>query len=130
LFPEESGGQIRLNLASNLRAIISQRLVPTVDGSLTVVLELMLNEGLVRDLIAEGKISKIREVMEANQASGMITFDQSLMALFERGIITEETAISQSDMPGDMRMKILKVRLGGQSDAFRDMDTSILKISE
>jgi twitching motility protein PilU len=130
LFPEDSHNQIRLNLASNLRAIISQRLVPTVQGSLTVVMELMLNEGLIRDLIAEGKISKIREVMEANQSTGMLTFDQSLMDLFSGGLITEETAISQSDMQSDMRIKIQKARLGAQSDAFGSMDTSVLKMSE
>lgn len=130
LFPEESASQIRLNLATNLRAILSQRLVPTVNGSLSVALELMLNEGLVRDLILEGKISKIREVMDTNISNGMLTFDQSLLQLYRDGLISEETALSQSDMAGDMKLKLQKVRLGGRGDAFSNMDTSILKISD
>ncbi|MBL8638432.1 MAG: PilT/PilU family type 4a pilus ATPase [Alphaproteobacteria bacterium] len=130
LFPEESSSQIRLNLATNLRAILSQRLVPTISGSMTVALELMLNEGLVRDLILEGKISKIREVMDANISNGMVTFDQSLLQLYQDGLISDETALSQSDMPGDMKLKLQKARLGGRGDAFSSMDTSILKISD
>jgi len=76
MFPEESGGQIRNNLAMNLRAIISQRLIRTINGGLAVAMEVMLNEGLVRDLIVDGKISKISEVMGAKEMSGMITYDQ------------------------------------------------------
>ena len=130
MFPDEAHPQIRNNLATNLRAIISQRLIRTINGKLTAALEIMLNEGLVRDLIFEGKISKISEVMHANESLGMLTFDQSLIGLFQQGQITEDMAISQSDMPSDMRLKIKKWKLGGQSGGLSDMDTSILKISE
>ena len=130
MFPEESGGQIRNNLAMNLRAIISQRLIRTINGGLAVAMEVMLNEGLVRDLIVDGKISKISEVMGANEMSGMITFDQSLIRLYEEGVISEEMAISQSDLPSDMRLKIQKIKIGGNSGGLSGMDTSVLKISE
>lgn len=130
MFPEESGGQIRNNLAMNLRAIISQRLIRTINGGLAVAMEVMLNEGLVRDLIVDGKISKISEVMGANEISGMITFDQSLIRLYEEGLISEEMAISQSDLPSDMRLKIQKIKIGGNSGGLSGMDTSVLKISE
>ena len=130
LFNEDMHQQIRLNLATNLRAILSQRLVPTKAGGMTVALEVMLNQGLVKELILEGKITKIREVMEANQNLGMCTFDQSLIELFQRGIITEEVALSQSDMPGDMKIRLQQARLGGESAGLSGMDTSLLTISE
>lgn len=130
MFPEDAHGQIRLNLATNLRAIVSQRLVPTVSGGMTAALEIMLNEGLVRDLIHEGKITKIRDVMESNHSSGMMTFDQSLLSLYRHGLISEETAVSQSDLPSDMKIKIQQAKLNSDSNAFSAMDTSKLKMSE
>lgn len=130
MFPEDSQAQIRLNLATNLKAIISQRLVPSTSGNMTVALEVMLNEGLIRDLIHEGKISKIREVMESTVSTGMTTFDNSLLTLFRQGLITEEVAISQSDLPGDLKIKIQQSKMTGQADAFSSMDTSKLKMSE
>ena len=130
MFPEDAHGQIRLNLSTNLRAIISQRLVPTVSGGMTAALEIMLNDGLVKDLIHEGKITKIRDVMESNVSMGMITFDQSLLSLFRQGIIAEETAVSQSGLPSDMKIKIQQSKMNSDSNAFSAMDTSKLKMSE
>jgi twitching motility protein PilU len=130
MFPEESHSQIRNNLAMNLRAIISQRLIRTINGGLAVALEIMLNEGLVKDLILEGKINKIPEIMGANETAGMVTFDQSLLQLYQDGMITEEMAVSQSDMPSDMKLKIQKIKIGGRSGGLSSMDTSVLRISE
>ena len=130
MFPEDFHSQIRLNLATNLKAIVSQRLVPSLSGNMTVALEVMLNEGLVRDLIHEGKISKIREVMEGNSSMGMMTFDQSLLSLCRQGLISEEVAVSQSDLPGDLKIKLQQTRMNGNSDAFTSMDTSKLRISD
>lgn len=130
MFPEEAHSQIRNNLAMNLRAIISQRLIRTINGGLAVALEIMLNEGLIKDLISEGKINKIPDVMGANETTGMITFDQSLVQLYQDGVITEEMAVSQSDMPSDMKLKIQKIKIGGQSGGLSSMDTSVLRISE
>ena len=130
LFPEDAHSQIRLNLATNLRAIVSQRLVRTVNGSLAVALEIMLNEGLVKELIIDGKMSKISEIMSSNEMMGMVTFDQSLIRLYVEGLITEDMAISQSDMPSDMRLKLQKIKLGGDAGDISMLDTSVLKISE
>ena len=129
-FPEEAAPQIRNNLAMNLRAIISQRLVRRIDGGVAVALEIMLNEGLVKELILEGKISKLSDVMGANESSGMVTFDQSLLRLYVEGVISEETVISQSDMPGDVKLKLQKIKLGGKEGGLSSMDTSVLKMSE
>jgi len=69
-------------------------------------------------------------VMSANETAGMVTFDQSLLSLYQDGIISEEMAVSQSDMPSDMRLKIQKIKIGGGEGGLSAMDTSILKISE
>lgn len=130
LFSEDMHQQIRLNLSTNLRGIISQRLVPTVNGSMTVALEVMLNQGLVKELILEGKISKIRDVMEANQNIGMTSFDQSLLTLYLSGVISEETAIAQCDVPGDMKIKMQQAKLGAGGSGLSSMDTSLLVMSE
>ncbi len=130
LFSEDMHQQIRLNLSTNLRGIISQRLVPTINNSMTVALEVMLNQGLVKELILEGKISKIRDVMEANQNIGMASFDQSLLALYLSGVITEETAIAQCDVSGDMKIKMQQVKLGAGGSGLSSMDTSLLVMSE
>jgi twitching motility protein PilU len=116
----------------NLKAIVSQRLVPTVTGSLTVAIEVMLNQGLVRELILKGEISKIRDVMEQNVQMGMCTFDQSFLKLFKEGLIGEDTAISNADQPGDMRMRIQQHKLGGKEgpQALSALDTSRLRVSD
>lgn len=130
-FPEEFQNQIRLNLSMNLKAIISQRLLPRVDGGMVPAFEVLLNQGLVRDFINEGKYDKITDVMEQNNTSGMCTFDQSLLELFQSGLIDEELAISQSDKSSDMKMKVQQLKLGGDGyDSFEEIDTSNFAVSD
>lgn len=131
LFPEDAHNQIRLNLSMNLRAIVSQRLVPAADGGLTLAIEVMLNQGLVKDLIHKGDIIKIREVMEQNAQMGMATFDLSLLQLYKDGRITEETAITQADQAGDLKIKIQQVKLGrGDPDTMKALDSTVLSFSD
>lgn len=129
-FPEEVHAQVRMNLATNLRAIISQRLVRTRAGGLVVAMEILINEGAVREFILEGKIARIADIMEGNEVAGMVTFDQSLIRLVGEGIISEEVALAQSDMPTDMRLKLQKIKLGASAGGLSGMDTSLLKMSE
>ncbi len=133
-FPEEMTQQVRLNLAMNLKAIISQRLIPGIDSKLVPAVEIMLNQGLVRELILKGEITKIKEVMEQNQSLGMCSFDQCLLDLFKRGMITEETAIKSSDRPSDLKIKLNQSKLSkkgaGDSDGFSGMDTSRISFHE
>ena len=132
MFPEDAQSQIRLNLSLNLRAIVSQRLVPCIQGGMTVAIELMLNKGLVTELIHKGEIGKIREIMEQNSQMGMQTFDQSLERLNKLGIITEETALSFADQPGDLKIKLQQNAMTGDEgkEVLRQMDTSAFTISE
>jgi twitching motility protein PilU len=108
LFEQDQQNQARINLAMNLRAIVSQRLIPGVDGKLVLSYEILLNEGYVRELILKGETSKIREVMAQNNAAGMNTFDQNLLELYRTGRIAPDTAILESDMPVDMELAIKK----------------------
>jgi len=136
LFPEDYHNQIRLNLSMNLKGIISQRLLPNVDGGLVPAIEVLINQGLVRDLILKGEIGKIHDVMEQNNSIGMSTFDQSLMVLFVNGDITEETAITNSDKPSDMKIKVEQAKLmkqtrgGSTDDALNSIDTSRISFSD
>jgi twitching motility protein PilU len=105
-FPEEMHQQILLNLALNLRAVLSQRLVADLAGSRSLALEIMLNSGLIRQLIQEGKIRQIREMIEKGRSEGMQSFDQALLALYKDRRISEEVAIAESDNPANLRLQI------------------------
>lgn len=139
LFPEDYHRQVRLNLSMNLIAIVSQRLVPRKEGGLAPAVEIMLNQGLVRDLIVSGEIGKILDVMEQSNSLGMCSYDQSLIKLYEDGVISQETAVNFSDRPSDIQVKLQQratsgVRggdsSGGNSDVLRSIDTSSLSLSD
>jgi len=130
MFPEDYQNQVRLNLSMNLQAIISQRLVPSIKGGMTLVIEVMLNQGLVRELIHKGEIGKIKDVMEQN--AQLCTFDQSLERAYRDGLISAETALSFADQPGDLKIRLQQIDLGesGGKNVLREMDTSLLSVSE
>ncbi|MCB1556581.1 MAG: PilT/PilU family type 4a pilus ATPase [Alphaproteobacteria bacterium] len=133
MFPEEYHQQIRLNLSMNLKAIVSQRLVPGAEGGMALATEIVLNQGLVRDLVHKGEIRKIKNVMEANNHIGMHTFDQSLLTLFSDGLITEDVALSYADQPGDLQIKLREAKMtrsGKKFDGLHGLDTSRLSFSE
>lgn len=134
LFPEDSHNQIRLNLSMNLKAIVSQRLLPSKEGGLVPAIEIMINQGLVRELILRGDIGKIHDVMEQNNSIGMSTFDQSLMRLFAQDFISKDTAITNSDKPSDMKIKVQQAELvkrsRGHKSGLETVDTSRLHLSE
>lgn len=132
LFPEDYHAQIRLNLSNNLKGIVSQRLIPSQKGGMALAIEIMLNQGLVRELIHKGEITKIKDVMEQNNQLGMCSFDQSLMRLYKDGLIDEEMALSQADQPGDLKIRIQQLKIGDASnkEVLRSINTSGLKISD
>ncbi|MCC6598188.1 MAG: PilT/PilU family type 4a pilus ATPase [Alphaproteobacteria bacterium] len=134
-FPEELAGQVRLNLSMNLKAIISQRLLQDKSGSMVPAAEIMLNQGLVRELILKGEITKIKDVMEQNNSLGMCTFDQALLRLFADGFITEDVAISNSDKPTDLKIKVQQLKLSGSvggngGNTLSDLDTSRIRFGD
>ena len=129
-FPEDQQSQVRMNLSMNLKAIVSQRLLPSIMGGLVPALEVMLNEALIRDLIVKGQYEKITDVMEQNTPMGMKTFDQSLLELFAEGLIEEKSVINQADKASDMKVKLEQVKRNVQGDGLHNMDTSLLSITD
>ncbi len=100
-------GTLYMDLSMNLKAIISQRLVPRVTGSGFVpAIEVMLNSPLVSDLILKGQIDNIRDAVEKSVDEGMISFDQSVFDLFEKGLISYENAMRNADSENNLRLKI------------------------
>ncbi len=111
-FPEEKHRQILLNLSINLKAVLSQRLIPNKNGTRSLAVEVMLNNGIIKELIAESRIKEIREHIEKGRHTGMQTFEQSLFELYAGGTITEKVAISESDSPADLRLIIKQHEMG------------------
>jgi twitching motility protein PilU len=129
-FPEDQQSQVRMNLSMNLKAIVAQRLLPSMMGGLVPALEIMLNEALIRELIVKGEYEKVAEVMEQNNPMGMQTFDQSLLRLYVEGFIDEATVIKQSDKSSDMKVKLRQAKMEIQDSGLHNMDTSVLSISD
>lgn len=133
LFPEDYGPQVRLNLSMNLKAIVSQRLLPSTQGGLVPAVEVMINQGLVRELIITGEIQKIHDVMAQNNSIGMCTFDQSLLSLYEKGLITEEVAILSSDKPSDLKIKLKQMNMSSRAkkgNVIQSLDTSKISLRD
>ncbi|NOT12583.1 MAG: PilT/PilU family type 4a pilus ATPase [Methylococcaceae bacterium] len=115
-FPEERRNQLLMDLSLNLKAFVSQRLVPTVDGKRTAAIEILLGSQLVKDLIHKGEIHAIKEAMEKSENIGMQTFDSHLLKLFKQGTISLEEALQNSDSPNNLKLKInLSEGLGSSS---------------
>jgi len=118
-FGPEHHNQIWMDLSLNLKAIIAQQLVPTVDGKgRRATIEVLINTPLVSDLIRKGDVHEIKEVMKKSANLGMRTFDQSLYDLYQAGDITYETALSHADSANDLRLMIKLTQEGkGQPGA-------------
>ncbi|MDB5845779.1 MAG: twitching motility protein [Polaromonas sp.] len=106
-FPEERRVQLLMDLSLNLKAVVSQRLVPRQDskGRFAAV-EVMLNSPLISDLIFKGDVSEIKEIMKKSRNMGMQTFDQALFDAFEGNHILYEDALRNADSVNDLRLQI------------------------
>lgn len=110
-FPLERHQEIYLQLSLNLRAIISQRLVPGVDGKRVAALEIMIDSPRVKDLVKKGEVDTLKEAMEQSTQEGGQTFDSAMYALYERGAITAEQALANADSANNLRIKIKNFEL-------------------
>ncbi|MBL8448140.1 MAG: PilT/PilU family type 4a pilus ATPase [Zoogloeaceae bacterium] len=106
-FPEDRRPQLLMDLSLNLKAMISQRLIPLANrkGRAPAV-EIMLNSPLIADLIFKGEVAEIKEIMKRSGELGMQTFDQSLFRLHEDELITYEDALRNADSVNDLRLQI------------------------
>ena len=113
-FPEERHKQIYLQLSLNLRGIVSQRLIPTVDGGRVAAVEVLLDSPRVKDLIHKGKVDELKEAMEKSTNLGMQTFDQHLYELYSAGKITLDEALKNADSANNLRLRVKLNEDGGE----------------
>lgn len=106
-FPDERRAQLLMDLSLNLKALISQRLLPRQEGKGRVAaVEVMLQSPLISDLIFKGEVGEIKEIMKRSREQGMQTFDQSLFDLYENNQVTFEDALRNADSVNDLRLQI------------------------
>lgn len=118
-FPIARHKQIYLQLSLNLRGIISQRLVKTVDDAQTPAVEILLDSPRVKDLIYKEQIAELKEAMEKGSQLGMQTFDQSLYDLYAAGTISLEEALRNADSANNVR---LRIKLAEEGANFKEGD--------
>jgi twitching motility protein PilU len=127
-FPDERREQLLMDLSLNIRALISQRLVPRESGTGRIAaMEIMLNSPLIQDLIFKGKVAEIKEIMSRSNRLGMKTFDQSLYELYETGFISYEDALRNADSKNELR---LRIKLESKREQKNLDDGGALKIVE
>jgi twitching motility protein PilU len=122
-FPEERRQQVLMDLSLNLRAMISQRLIPAKSGKgRCAAVEIMLNSPLISDLIFNGDVHQIKELMKKSRELGMQTFDQALFDLVDAEKISVEDALRNADSVNDLR---LAIKLHGKNSQAADTGASI-----
>ncbi len=123
-FPVERHAQIYLQLSLNLRAIISQRLIPSIDGRRVPALEIMLDTPRIKDLIKKAEVDTLKEAMEQGIEEGCQTFDHVLFHLYKAERITIEQALINADSANNLRLKIKLEGLKGDDavNALLDKD--------
>ena len=116
-FPEERHSQVLLDLSFNLKAVVAQQLVPSIDGNRRhVALEILLTSPLVQEKIRKGKIDELKQIMKDSSHHGMITFDQSLLQLYQEGKISYEEAVRHADSANEVRLAV-KLSEGGDAES-------------
>ena len=121
-FPTERHNQTWMDLSLNLRAMVAQQLIPTVDGQgRRAAVEILINTPLVSDHIRKGDVHLLKELMTKSTEQGMQTFDQALYKLYAAGEITYEAAIASADSPNDLRLMI-KLGTDAKSNPMEGMD--------
>jgi twitching motility protein PilU len=125
-FPDERRAQLLMDLSLNLKAVISQRLVPHVNGGRRAAIEILLNSPFVSDLIFKGDVHALKEIMAKSREIGMQTFDQALFELFEAGQISYEDALRNADSVSELKLNIkLNSKRATQENARPKMELSI-----
>ncbi len=131
-FPEERRAQLLMDLSLNLKAVISQRLCRSEAGEGRVpAVEVMINTPLMADLIFQGKVHEMKELMKRSREHGMQTFDQALFDLYESGQISYEEALRNADSVNDLRIEIkLNSKRGRARDLLADAEGISLREEE
>jgi len=112
-FPDSAHKQVYNDLSLNLKAVVSQRLIPTVDAGRRAAIELLVQTSYTAELIQKGKIHDLKEAMEQGTERGMVTFDQALYGLYTEGAITLEEALNHADSRNNLALRI-RLNAGGE----------------
>ena len=115
-FPPMRHDQIYFQLSLNLKAIISQRLIPALDGKRTAAIEILIDSPRVKDLIMKRRIDILKEAMAQGTREGMQTFDQAIFEIFKAGRIAYENAIAYADSANDVRLRIKMEGLAARAE--------------
>ena len=119
-FPEEVHEQVFLDLSFNLKAILAQQLIPSVDGSRRwAAVEVLIATPLVQERIRHGEITELKNVMKESTHHGMITFDQCLFQMFKDGRITYDDALRHADSANEVRLAV-KLAEGGDAESLAE----------
>jgi twitching motility protein PilU len=122
-FPHDRRAQLLMDLSLNIRALVSQRLIPKKDGRGRVAaVEVLLNSPLIQDLIFKGEVHEIKGIMAKSRELGMQTFDQHLFDLYEQGLISYEDALRNADSVNELR---LMIKLHGKESKEKDLTAGI-----
>jgi twitching motility protein PilU len=105
-FPEERHAQLLQDLSLNMRGIVSQRLIPTIEGKRAAAIEILVGTPRAADLIAKGAVTDLKELMEKSEEQGMQTFDRALYKLYKSGKISLEEALKNADSRNNLRLRI------------------------
>ncbi len=127
-FPEERHKQLFMDLSLNLQGFVSQRLIPTVDGKRAAAIEILLGTPRVCDLIKQGKVDEIKEVMTKSENQGMKTFDSALFDLYKAGKISLEEALKNADSKNNLRLRV-QLSEGKQGNEEDDEDSGLSGLS-
>src|SRR5690242_19373084 len=123
-FPEARRHQLLMDLSLNLKAVVSQRLIPLKEGKgRAAAVEVLLNSPLISDLIFKGEVHEIKEIMKKSRELGMQTFDQALFDLFEMGRISYEDALRFADSTNEVRLNIkLNSKMAKEKDLSKGIE--------
>ena len=124
-FPSDKQIKLMQDLSLNLRAIISQRLIKTLDGGRVAAIEILINTPLISDLISKGDVSGVKEVMTRSRELGMQTFDQALFDLYKAGRISYDEALRNADSVNEVRLKIKLDKDGNGEDVTNDFGAGL-----
>lgn len=115
-FPDERRSQLMMDLSLNMKAVIAQRLIPTISGKgRRAAIEVMINTPLMSDLILKGEVHSLKELIKASTELGMQTFDQALFYLYRDGHISQDEALRNADSANELRLMIKLDKADGES---------------
>ncbi|MEM7219986.1 MAG: PilT/PilU family type 4a pilus ATPase [Pseudomonadota bacterium] len=130
-FPADRHSQVWMDMSLNLKAVVAQQLLPTVDGKgRRAAIEVLINTPRSQDIMRKGEVHELKSLMSKSEELGMQTFDQALFKLYKGGDVSYDTVIAHADSPNDLRLMIKLDNEEGQAAAMSSADTLSLEEEE